>query len=88
MCIKKYALCQQSNYCFLHCYSQQRHMHKPQHQNKMIKQNNPWVTYYLHPTINRNGEEDSIKWMGTVVHIKDKEDWQIDVLHSNRLTKN
>jgi hypothetical protein len=56
--------------------------------NTTINQNTAWVTYYLHSTITRNGKEDNVKWMETVVLIKDKKQWKVDVLHSTRLQKN
>lgn len=47
-----------------------------------------WVTYYLQSAITRNGKDENIKWMETVVLIKEKKQWKIDVLHSTRLIKN
>ncbi|MEJ8841753.1 nuclear transport factor 2 family protein [Lacibacter sp. H375] len=53
-----------------------------------INKNTAWVTYYLQSTITRNGKDDIVKWMETVVLIKQKKQWKINVLHSTRLPKN
>ncbi len=55
--------------------------------NTTINKNTAWVTYYLQTTFTRNGKEELVKWMETVVLIKDKKQWKIDVLHSTRLPK-
>jgi len=56
--------------------------------NTTINKNTAWVTYYLQSTFTRNGKEDIVKWMETVVLIKQKKMWKINVLHSTRLNKN
>jgi len=53
-----------------------------------INKNTAWATYYLQSNFTRNGKEEPVKWMETVVLIKDKKQWKIDVLHSTRLPKN
>ena len=53
-----------------------------------IKGNTAWTTYYLQSTITRNGKEELVKWMETVVLVKEKKKWKINVLHSTRLLKN
>jgi ketosteroid isomerase-like protein len=53
-----------------------------------INKNTAWVTYYLQSTFTRNGKEDIVKWMETVVLIKQKKQWKINVLHSTKLPKN
>lgn len=52
-----------------------------------IKSNAAWVTYYLQSVISRNGREDTYRWMETVILVKEKDKWKIDVLHSTRLDK-
>lgn len=47
-----------------------------------------FTTYYLQSTIFRNGKEELIRWMETVVLLKEKKEWKINVLHSTRLPKN
>lgn len=54
----------------------------------MIKGNIAWVTYYLESTITRTGKPDIIKWMETVILIKEKKQWKVSVLHSTRLSNN
>jgi hypothetical protein len=44
-----------------------------------------WVTYYLTSVFTRNGKEETVKWMETVVLLKEKKSWKVDVLHSTRL---
>jgi ketosteroid isomerase-like protein len=56
--------------------------------NTTIQQNTAWVTYYLQSTITRNGKEEIINWQETVVLLKEKKVWKIEVLHSTRLIKN
>jgi SnoaL-like domain len=56
--------------------------------NTTINKNTAWATYYLQSIFTRNGKEEPVKWMETVVLIKDKKQWKIDVLHSTRLPKN
>jgi hypothetical protein len=53
-----------------------------------INQNTAWVTYYLQSTFTRNEKEELVKWMETVVLVKEKKKWKINVLHSTRLPKN
>lgn len=55
--------------------------------NTTINKKTAWVTYYLQSTFTRNGKEDIVKWMETVVLIKQKTEWKINVLHSTRLPK-
>ncbi len=52
-----------------------------------IHKNIAWATYYLQSTFRKNGKEELVKWMETVVLKKEKKHWKIDVLHSTRLTK-
>ncbi|MGB4398724.1 MAG: hypothetical protein WBJ10_05100 [Daejeonella sp.] len=53
-----------------------------------INRNIAWVTYYLQSTFTRNGKEDIVKWMETVILIKEKKQWKINTLHSTRLISN
>ncbi len=53
-----------------------------------ISNNTAWVTYFLESTFTRNGKEELVKWMETVVLVKEKKQWKVDVLHSTRLLKN
>lgn len=56
--------------------------------NITIRQKTAWVTYYLQSTFTRNGKEELIKWMETVVLLKEKKNWKVAVLHSTRLLRN
>ncbi len=56
--------------------------------NTTINKNTAWVTYYLQSIITRNGKEDIVKWIETVILVKEKKQWKINVLHSTRLVKN
>lgn len=53
-----------------------------------VKGNIAWATYYLESTITRTGKTDIIKWMETVILLKEKNQWKLSVLHSTRLSKN
>lgn len=53
-----------------------------------INKQTAWVTYYLKSTFTRNGKEELVKWMETVILLKEKNQWKITVLHSTRLIKN
>ncbi len=55
--------------------------------NTTINNKTAWVTYYLQSVFTRNGKEEMVKWMETVVLKKDRKQWKIDVLHSTRLQK-
>jgi SnoaL-like domain len=52
-----------------------------------INKKTAWVTYYLQSIFTRNGKEETVKWMETVILIKEKNQWKITVLHSTRLIK-
>lgn len=53
-----------------------------------INKQTAWATYYLQSTFIRNGKEELVKWMETVVLQKEKRNWKVAVLHSTRLPKN
>lgn len=50
-----------------------------------VNKQTAWVTYYLQSDITRNGKEDIIKWMETIVLLKETGKWKVAVLHSTRL---
>jgi hypothetical protein len=52
-----------------------------------IKNEIAWITYYLTSVITRNSKTETINWMETVILVKEKNQWKIDVLHSTRLVK-
>ena len=53
-----------------------------------ISKKTAWVTYYLQSIFTRNGKVEIIKWMETVILIKEKNQWKVEALHSTRLSKN
>jgi len=53
-----------------------------------INGNIAWITYYLESTITKTGKPEIIKWIETVILIKEKKQWKLSVLHSTRLSKN
>lgn len=50
-----------------------------------IQQKTAWVTYYLQSTITKGRKEEIIKWLETVILIRNGNQWKINVLHSTRL---
>ena len=52
-----------------------------------INKQTAWVTYYLQSTFTRNGKEELVKWMETVVLLKQKEQWKIKLLHSSLISR-
>lgn len=53
-----------------------------------VRKNTAWVTYHLQSVITANGKEQTAFWMETVILVKEKKEWKIEVLHSTRLMKN
>lgn len=53
--------------------------------NTTINQKTAWVTYYLQSTITKGGKEAVVKWLETVILIRSRNHWKINVLHSTRL---
>lgn len=52
-----------------------------------IQGNTAWVTYYLQSEITRNGRKELVKWMETVVLVKQQEQWKIQLLHSSLISR-
>jgi hypothetical protein len=52
-----------------------------------IHKQTAWVTYYLESIITADGKLDTLNWLETVVLVKQKGKWKIDVLHSTRIIK-
>jgi len=53
-----------------------------------LTKNTAWVSYNLHSAITRNGKHASVHWMETVVLVKEKKDWKIQLLHSTLIKRN
>ena len=56
--------------------------------NTTVNKNIAWVTYNLSSEITRDGKQASVKWMETVVLVKEKKRWKIKVLHSTLTKRN
>lgn len=55
--------------------------------NTTIDGNTAWATYYLQSAIKRNGKQELVKWMETVVLVKQKKQWKIKLLHSSLIER-
>lgn len=55
--------------------------------NTTINSNAAWATYNLHSVIKKDGKEINIHWLETVVLVKDKNRWQLKVLHSSLIKR-
>jgi ketosteroid isomerase-like protein len=55
--------------------------------NTTVNKNSGWATYQLQSEITRNGKQGSVKWMETVVLVKEKKRWKIKVLHSTLIKR-
>lgn len=55
--------------------------------NTSINGNTAWSTYYLQSEITRNGKQELVKWMETVVLVKLKNQWKIKLLHSTLIKR-
>jgi hypothetical protein len=44
-----------------------------------------WTTYYNNAEITRGGTERSIRWLETVVLIRERKKWKVKLLHSTSL---
>jgi SnoaL-like domain len=53
-----------------------------------INRNIAWATYHLQSEITRNTKTDLVKWMETVILVKEKNQWKIKVLHSTLVKRN
>ncbi len=53
-----------------------------------INRNIAWATYRLQSEITRNTKIDLVKWMETVILVKEKNQWKIKVLHSTLVKRN
>ena len=55
--------------------------------NTTIDGNTAWATYYLQSEITRNGKQEQVKWMETIVLVKQKNQWKIKLLHSTLIKR-
>lgn len=47
-----------------------------------IKKDIAWTTYNNQADITRNGKQRTVKWVETVILLKEKKNWKIKLLHS------
>ena len=52
-----------------------------------VKKNTAWASYNLQSAIMRNGKQGFVKWMETVILVKKKNKWKINVLHSTLIKR-
>jgi hypothetical protein len=52
-----------------------------------VDQNIAWATYYNQADITRDGEHKTIKWIETIILIRENTAWKVNVLHSTLLSK-
>jgi len=50
-----------------------------------IHENIAWTTYHLQSEITTNGQQRLVKWLETVILVKEDKRWKIQVLHSTSI---
>lgn len=55
--------------------------------NTTVKKNTAWATYNLTSEITRNGKHGFVKWLETVVTVREKKQWKIKILHSTLIKR-
>lgn len=50
-----------------------------------VKENIAWISYFNQATISFSGKTTDIKWLESVVLIRDQGKWKISLLHSTKL---
>lgn len=56
--------------------------------NTKVDKNVAWTTYYNQADITQNGNHRMIKWIETVVLVKERKGWKVKVLHSTSIKRN
>lgn len=56
--------------------------------NTTINENIAWATYHLQSEITTNGKQRIVKWLETVILVKEEKLWKIKVLHSTSIQQN
>jgi hypothetical protein len=46
-----------------------------------------WVTYHLQSVITRDGKQQTVQWLETVVLVKEKKHWKVKHLHSTLIKR-
>jgi len=55
--------------------------------NTEVNKNTAWVSYHLRSEYTRYGNQGSAYWIETVVLVKEKKRWKIEVLHSTLIKR-
>ena len=55
--------------------------------NTVVSQNTAWTTYNNLAEITRNGQHNNVKWLETIILIKEDKVWRIKVLHSTLIKR-
>lgn len=55
--------------------------------NTTINNNVAWTTYHLSSEITKDGKQASVKWLETVIAVKEKDKWKVKVLHSSLIKR-
>ena len=55
--------------------------------NTKVEKNIAWTTYNNQADITRNGKHILIKWMETVILVKEEKTWKVKVLHSTLIKR-
>lgn len=56
--------------------------------NTVVDKNTAWTTYNNQAEITRNGQHVFVKWLETVILVKENKAWKIKVLHSTLIKRN
>jgi len=56
--------------------------------NTTVNKNVAWTTYNNQAEITKDGKHGYVKWMETVVLVREKNGWKIKVLHSTLIKRN
>jgi len=53
-----------------------------------VNKNTAWVTYNLQSEIVSNGQQRLLQWLETVVLVRERKRWKIQLLHSSLIKRN
>ena len=55
--------------------------------NTLADKTTAWITYRLQSAITRNGKQEKIQWLETVVLVKERKQWKVKHLHSTLIKR-
>jgi ketosteroid isomerase-like protein len=55
--------------------------------NTTVNKDIAWATYNLNSAITKDGKQAAVKWLETVIAVKEKKRWRIKVLHSTLIKR-